>query len=56
MKSAICSIARNENEYLDEWVTYHLNLGFDHIFIYDNNNPDDCSLPQFIEQSIWKTK
>lgn len=56
MKSAICSIARNENDYLDEWVTYHLNIGFDHIFIYDNNNPDDFSLPQFIEQSIWKDK
>lgn len=40
MKTAICCIAKCENRYLREWVDYHLNLGFSHIYIWDNNNPD----------------
>lgn len=40
MNTAICCIAKYENKYLKEWVDYHLKLGFDQIFIYDNNNPD----------------
>ncbi len=54
MKSAICAISRNENNYLEEWITYHLHLGFNHIFIYDNNNPDDNSTPQFCSIQSWK--
>lgn len=54
MKSAICAIARNESDYLEEWITYHLNLGFNHIFIYDNNNPDDNSIIQFCSAQLWK--
>lgn len=38
MKTALCCIAKCENLYLDEWVSYHLLLGFDHIYIYDNND------------------
>lgn len=40
MKIALCCIAKCENLYLSEWVNYHLNLGFDHIYIYDNNDTD----------------
>ena len=40
MKIAICAIIRNENLYLREWVEHHKNIGFDHIILYDNNNPD----------------
>jgi len=36
--SAITAIAKNENEYLDEWINHHLNIGIEHIFIYDNNS------------------
>lgn len=38
MKIALCCIAKCENLYLSEWVNHHLNLGFDHIYIYDNND------------------
>ena len=34
---AICAIARFENRYIKEWVDYHLSLGFDYIYLYDNN-------------------
>jgi hypothetical protein len=35
-RTALCIIAFQEERYLDEWLRYHLYLGFDHIFIYDN--------------------
>jgi len=33
----LCAIALYEDAYIDEWVRYHLEIGFDHIFIYDNS-------------------
>lgn len=33
---SVCLIIRDENKYLDEWITYHLGIGFDHFYIYDN--------------------
>lgn len=33
MKKAICVIVKNEHRYIEEWIRYHLNLGFDEIFI-----------------------
>ena len=38
MKTALVAIGRRENEYAREWVSHHLALGFDHIYIYDNNH------------------
>jgi hypothetical protein len=37
MKVALVCIAKNEDPYIDEWVSYHLKLGFDKIFVYENN-------------------
>jgi hypothetical protein len=34
--AVICTIALNEDLYLDEWITYHIALGFAHIYLYDN--------------------
>lgn len=36
MNIAICAIVRTENRYLPSWLFHHLNLGFDHFFLYDN--------------------
>ena len=38
MKTALVAIGRRENQYAREWVNHHLALGFDHIYIYDNNH------------------
>lgn len=38
---SICLLTKNENQYLREWIQYHLNIGIDHFYIYDNN--DDLS-------------
>lgn len=36
-KVALVCIAKNEDHYIEEWVLYHLKLGVDHVFIYQNN-------------------
>ena len=38
MESCIVAIAKNEELYLKDWIDYHKNLGFNHIFIIDNND------------------
>ena len=37
MKIALVCIAKNEDNYIKEWITYHKKLGFDDIFIYEND-------------------
>ena len=37
---AVQAIARAEERYLKEWITYHLRLGVERIFLYDNNDKD----------------
>jgi len=39
-KCCIVATARNEGVYLIEWIAYHLELGFEKIFLYTNNNQD----------------
>lgn len=41
MRCVICAIVRTENRYLPDWISYHLALGFDHIFLYDNAFNDE---------------
>ena len=33
---ALCCIAKDEDRFLKEWLTYHALIGFEHFFIYDN--------------------
>ena len=44
-KIILCCIAKNEDEYIQEWLDYHFKLGFEHIVIYANDwnyyNTDD---------------
>lgn len=37
MKVALVCIAKNEDNYIQEWIEYNLKLGFDNIFIYQND-------------------
>lgn len=51
MKVALVCIAKNEDHYIKEWVDYNFKLGFDHIFIYENDwrcsldNPNVSKIP-----------
>ena len=37
MKIALIALAKDEDHYIDEWIDYHLLLGFDDIFICRDN-------------------
>lgn len=38
MKIAVCLIIKDENDYLEEWLSHYKKLGVDKFFIYDNNS------------------
>ena len=35
-KTCILTVIKNEHQYLEEWIKYHLNLGIDHLFIFED--------------------
>lgn len=37
IKTALVCIAKDEENFLPEWIEYHLKLGFDQIFVYTND-------------------
>ena len=37
MNVAICCIGKCENRYIKEFIEWYKNLGFSHIYLYDNN-------------------
>lgn len=38
---AICAIFQNEAPYMKEWIDYHLKVGVEHFFLYNNNSADN---------------
>ena len=50
MNNVICAIAKNENKYINNWCNYHIALGFDHIYLFDNNDSTMPFVGDFIEQ------
>jgi hypothetical protein len=51
---SICCIFKNEGRYLDEWIKYHLVIGVDHFYLYNNNSDDNYLdiLKPYIEKGI----
>ena len=39
LRLALCTMGKKENLYTREFVEYYIKLGFDHLFIYDDNDP-----------------
>ena len=37
---SICSLFKNEADYLEEWLEYHLILGVEHFYLYNNESSD----------------
>ena len=48
------TLVKNEDEYIIQWIFYHMNLGVDHFIIYDNSNIDNLGiiLHDFIKKNI----
>jgi len=38
---SLCLIFKNEAPFLKEWLDYHLSIGIDHFYLYNNNSDDD---------------
>lgn len=55
---ALCAIVRDETPFLREWVAYHHYIGFEKIYIYDNQSaiPVRDTLLDFIEGGICETR
>ena len=51
---SICGIFKNESKFLHEWIAYHLVIGVDHFYLYNNNSDDDYLkiLEPYIKQGI----
>ena len=37
-KIVLCTVCKEENKYIEEYIGYYLNYGVNKIFIYDNND------------------
>jgi len=51
-KVAICTIAKNENLYIREWVEYYKNMGINKIILYDNNDKEGEKFEEVINDYI----
>lgn len=51
---SICSIFKNESKNLIEWIEYHLIVGVEHFYLYNNNSSDNYEeiLKPYIESNI----
>ena len=52
IRVCICSIVKNENKYLREFVSHYKNYGIDKIFIYDNNEINDEKIEDVLADYI----
>lgn len=40
MKTAIFTVIKNEHRYLEDWIKYHLQLGINHLFIFEDSDSE----------------
>ena len=52
MEVVVCAMAKNEHRYINEWVEHYVNLGFDKIYIYDNDDIDKPFIGDFISSKF----
>ena len=48
----LCAVGRQENRYAKEFVEHYKNLGYNHVFIYDNNNLDEEKFSDVLQEEI----
>ena len=50
---SIVTAVRDENDYIEEWISYHVeNMGVEHFYIYDNES--EISLKEYLERVKFK--
>ena len=55
MIGLVC-IAKDENAYFDEWIRHHLKVGFDYVFIYDNNSKEPIEIANDLKRFVFFNK
>ena len=53
-KVCLCVLGKKENLYIKEFVMHYEKLGFNHIFLYDNNDQNDERFEDIIQDEINK--
>lgn len=55
---AICVIIKNEAKYIEEWLEYHINLGVNKFFVYDNESQDNIQniLQSYVSEKVVEYK
>jgi len=52
MQVVVCALAKNEHLYINEWVKHYINLGVDHIYLYDNDNANSPYIGNYIDEKL----
>ena len=51
MRVVVCAMAKNEHLYIKDWCNHYLKIGFDKIYIYDNDDLDAPSIKDYVPKS-----
>jgi len=54
IKTALCTMGKNENLYVKEFINYYLKLGVDKIIIYDDNDFNSEKMSDMIDSQYRK--
>lgn len=53
MSITVCSFIKQENNYIDEWLKHHIDIGVDKFIIYDNNDGRiDYPMTEYVSQQV----
>ena len=50
MRVVVCALAKNEHIYINEWVKHYVDLGFDKIYLYDNDDNNSKYIGNYINE------
>ena len=48
----LCAIGKKENLYIKEFINHYKQLGYNHIYLYDNNDENDERFEDIIQEDI----
>jgi hypothetical protein len=52
IKVCLCILGKEENLYAKEYINYYKKLGYNHIFLYDNNDLNGESFEEVLKDEI----
>ena len=52
IKACVCVVAKKENLYAKEFVNHYIDLGYKHVYIYDNNDVNDEKFEDVLQREI----